>query len=299
MAAINIAIAGIILVVNVFDVYQRGIDDDYLHYVVMAVFAVGLVVTGWFVFDSAYNEDRNPALIALLATVVLTFYWLALCYFSFFGDLSEVESVCIYYRCPETFWIVNVNGGRLAYDSGYNNITIIRVRKLSPPREDFMSPYYFPHNYEALRRKREGGTVKNAIFDERNPLVTSSDVSNNVTELRDDLKCPGLCIINVNMSNSSYVGASERNGSKNSTSKWAQHEVENTFYELKNTKEKNKSSKIEDDSKTLGSPATASYVIFAINLIFLVFSAVVIWSWASELEEWSNNYEEGDILDQT
>ncbi|XP_054257549.1 uncharacterized protein LOC128982622 [Macrosteles quadrilineatus] len=295
LAAVFFTLAGVILAANVFD-YHSSVDGWFpFSLVLMLIFVIGLIIAGILMFASSYSENRSSALMALIVIIILICYWIILCCFSFFSHKDQVNDVCIDKRCPESFWIGNLRYRRYHVNDKEPDEPIRRRRDAhfenlnSKRREDqaFQGPASEVDEWEENANELNliGPETKGKRIDyipigeedkkDRYVKVVAEDTLP-LTTPDDPFTTPGP------------VAHGPRRGRY-------YHRQRNTTSLPKYVAQPDE----EDEGASryvFGAAMIGAILLFILNLLFLLFSAFVMYSWARELDYGDYYYDDDPVV---
>uniref|UniRef100_A0A1B6GVY4 Uncharacterized protein n=1 Tax=Cuerna arida TaxID=1464854 RepID=A0A1B6GVY4_9HEMI len=286
LAGVFITLASVIFIANIFyftdgsEETSKNVSSDESEevgwptetLVIIIVFIILLIVAGILAFISSLNESRPAALLVLLLIIILLVFWLVLCIYSFYNDPDSNVSVCVSNHCPETFWLANLNY-KLSRN-GLSNKTSSKVEKINKVpvkgEEDL---------YELFQQQYK--TTLNTPF---NMFSSAKDNFSNKIKKRND-------VLHKREINKDF-----KTNFKTSLYLFPNNAIQrhSEFYFLSNKTNKNEK-KDKQSSYQHGFHFIAAILLFFINLIFLVYSALVMWSWADEIK-WADYYIEEETI---
>lgn len=305
VAAVYFTIACVISAANIFGYHQQG-KDLPLDLILVILFIIDLIVIGVVIFISVKNENMSIAWAGLILIGITGLFWLLLCFLSFFGNRSQVESVCIENRCPESFWIASLTWRHFHIEE--NSASLTNVGAAYNPKR--YSHYHRNKNkfvggdeedeYRLKRDNSKGPDSTDDVTLKSRTIFIDMDLS--TYSPRNSTKKKANSEPRANRSN---LAVSEKIKEVEVILKRTENGTNNLIHESKNRlsflqKETNSmacsgadSCDHKDDVELhIGLPFIGAIVLFFVNLIYMMSSAVVVWSWASELRDYEEEEEE-------
>ncbi|KAG8281171.1 hypothetical protein J6590_063964 [Homalodisca vitripennis] len=289
LASVFITLASVIFIANIFyftdgseETSKNASSDESEEggwptetLLIIIVFIILLIVVGILAFFSSLNESRIAALLALLLIVILLVFWLVLCIYSFYNDPDSNVNVCVATHCPETFWLANLDYKRSR--NGLSNKTSLKVDKIKK----------FP-----VKDKEDLYEQRNELFQQ---YETTFDTPFNMfSSVKDNFS--DNIMERYYVLHKTEIDKDFKTNFKKSQNLFPNNDIQrySELYFLSNKTNKNEKKDKKSRYKH-GFHFIAAILLFFINLIFLVYSALVMWSWADELK-WADYYIEDETI---
>uniref|UniRef100_A0A1B6FSX3 Uncharacterized protein n=1 Tax=Cuerna arida TaxID=1464854 RepID=A0A1B6FSX3_9HEMI len=276
LAAVFMTLAAVILAANIFD-YHNTNDGWPISLILMILFVVGLIIIALLMFASSYTESRTLALASVVLIIILFCYWIILCCFSFVSNPQHTNSICIQTRCPETFWIANLGYRKQHVRSAEDPDS----RKKRFIYEDDINTVELATLYDL--DKSFGGSVKS------NKYVVQNK-KNNISEPLSNADRENSALQN-------FISEQNNTSIQESPIKSKNINFHNlaTDYDYQHFLKPSHNNTGEDEGSRYiyGFAFIGAVILFVANALFLLFSALTMWSWASELD-WADYYVEDE-----
>uniref|UniRef100_A0A1B6JG90 Uncharacterized protein n=1 Tax=Homalodisca liturata TaxID=320908 RepID=A0A1B6JG90_9HEMI len=277
LAAVFMTLAAVILAANIFDYHHTG-NGWPLSLLLMILFVVGLIIIALLMFASSYAESRTLALAAVVLIVILFCYWIILCCFSFFSDPRHTNSICIQTRCPETFWIANL--GYRKHPSRNEDEPDTRKKRFI--YEDGIDTAELTTLYDL--DKSIVGSVKSNTHVVQNNTNNNSDLLSNA-----DKESNALQKFIHEQKNASI----QESAIKSKKLNFHNLATDYDYHQFVNKPSNDTEGDDKDSRYVYGFAFIGAVLLFVANALFLLFSALTMWSWASELD-WADYYIEDE-----